>query len=460
MKRIGIMTTGGDTPALNATIHGAVARANQLRIEVLGLLQGYNCLFNPRVPHVHLNPLFMPIPELDPTVGGTLLGASRDYVDPNDHQTLNTVVERLRKLQIEGLVVVGGDGSLNGMQPLSERLPAVLAPKTIDNDLGLNYLSDPDEWQRVPCPEKPGYRYQRIDSHVEFDRERMVNYVTPGYPTAVYVSASGVQRLRTTAESHRRIGIVEVMGRHSGYIAMGSTYGQPDIVLIPESALNVDLLVDRVKEIYERQRNVIIVCGEGVVDEHGEELGAIRTSTDPSGNVTLSGASEAIRNILIERIGNQYFRDHRTNDSAASAIFTRKIGHTQRGGRPIMFDRFIAAELGGKAVDMLVEGINNAVATVEWSHREGFDFGSIDANKLRDRWGLIHARQVHPTFYDGARMKPSRMGIEYLVPVFNNALGHDDMEHLRQTLFDTGNLFRQYHSITTDIQKRTRFLET
>ena len=83
MKRIGILTAGGDTPALNAAIHGAVVRANQLRIEIYGLIKGFNCLFNPRVPHVHLNPLFQEIPELDPTKGGTLIGSSRDYIDPD-----------------------------------------------------------------------------------------------------------------------------------------------------------------------------------------------------------------------------------------------------------------------------------------------------------------------------------------------------------------------------------------
>jgi 6-phosphofructokinase len=81
MKRIGILTAGGDTPALNATIHGAVVRANQLKLEILGIIKGFNGLFNPRAPHVHLNPLFQEIPELDPTKGGTLIGSSRDYVD-------------------------------------------------------------------------------------------------------------------------------------------------------------------------------------------------------------------------------------------------------------------------------------------------------------------------------------------------------------------------------------------
>src|SRR6185295_629476 len=123
MKRIGILTAGGDTPALNATIKGAVTRANQLKVEIYGLIKGFNSLFTPRVPHVHLNPLFQEIPEIDPTRGGTLIGASRDYVDPNDTDALDMIVARLRKLQIEGLICVGGDGTLNGLQPLTERIP-------------------------------------------------------------------------------------------------------------------------------------------------------------------------------------------------------------------------------------------------------------------------------------------------------------------------------------------------
>ena len=94
MKRIGILTAGGDTPALNATIHGAVVRANQLRIEIYGLIKGFNSLFNPRVPHVHLNPLFQEIPELDPTKGGTLIGSSRDYVDPDKKDELDLITDR------------------------------------------------------------------------------------------------------------------------------------------------------------------------------------------------------------------------------------------------------------------------------------------------------------------------------------------------------------------------------
>src|SRR5262249_34084397 len=161
--------------------------------------------------------------------------------------------------------------------------------------------------------------------------------------------------------SHRRIAIIEVMGRHSGYLALGSAYGQPDVLLCPEHALNVGLLVERIKEIYDLQKHAVIVCAEGVVDERGEELGAEMDSTDPAGNKILSGAGEALRAILIRQLGDTYFTSKRRNESAKAAVFTRKVGHTQRGGRPILFDRYYAAQLGGKAVDLLLEGRTNAV---------------------------------------------------------------------------------------------------
>src|SRR3954447_22115796 len=108
MKRIGILTAGGDTPALNATIQGAVVRANQRKVEVIGFIKGFSSLFNPRVPHVRLNPLFTTIPELDRTRGGTIIGASRDYVDAEDTAAIAEIADRLSRLKIEGLICVGG----------------------------------------------------------------------------------------------------------------------------------------------------------------------------------------------------------------------------------------------------------------------------------------------------------------------------------------------------------------
>jgi 6-phosphofructokinase len=458
VKRIGILTAGGDTPALNATIQGAVTRANEVRVEVVGLIKGFNSLFNPRCPHVILNPLYHDIPELDPTKGGTIIGSSRDFVDPENKEDLDLITRRLERLGIEGLICVGGDGTLNGLQPLAERLPTVLAPKTIDNDLGLNYPSEPDEMLRATSPHSADFHYKRGETQTFFALDQMVNYVTPGYATAVFVSASGVERLRTTAESHRRIAIIEVMGRHSGYIALGTAYGRPDLILVPEHPLDLELLTERVKQIYDLQKNVVIVCGEGIVDERGVELGAESKSFDPAGNVVLSGAADALRHKLIQLIGDKYFQLYRRGNSAREAIFTRKVGHTQRGGRPILFDRFYAAQLGAKAVDLLIEGRNNAVSVLQYSERRGFYVDGYDANRMRDRWGLIHARRMHPSLYDPHMMKPSRCGVEYLMPIFTDAIGNDDMEHVRQTLFATGNLTQPYRSVNTDVNKRIRFL--
>ena len=470
MKRIAILTAGGDTPALNATIYGAVTRASALKVEVIGLIKGFSSLFNVRVPHVPLNPLFTPIPELDPTLGGTLIGAARDYVDVDDKNSIDLISQRLKRLGVEGLICIGGDGTLNGMQALCDCLPTVLAPKTIDNDLGLNYRNEPDEWVRLEQPPKPGTAhepgvvkvgdvwYRRMESRTRFHLDQMVNYVTPGYATAVFVSAGGVQRVRTTAESHRRIAIVEVMGRHSGYIALGASYGQPDLLIVPEHRLNVDVLVERVKEIYELQKHVVIVCGEGVVDEKGDELGAEQRSTDPAGNLILSGAAEALRNLLIQRIGDAYFTSKRRNESAKAAVFTRKLGHTQRGGRPILFDRFYAAQLGGHAVDMLLEGRMNAVSVLDYTLSGGFRVSDVYANDFRDRWGLIHARHMHPSFYDPQLMRPSQLGIDYLVPIFTNAIGTEDVEVMKTDLFNPSRLSSPYHSVNTDINKRIRYL--
>ena len=165
------------------------------------------------------------------------------------------------------------------------------------------------------------------------------------------------------------------MGRHSGYIALGTAYGQPDIILIPEHPVDIQLLVERVKHLYDLQKNVVIVCGEGIVDGQGVELGAESTSADPAGNVVLSGAADALREQMIQILGDRYFQLYRRGSSAREAIFTRKVGHTQRGGRPILFDRFYAALLGSKAVDLLVEGRNNAVSVLQYNSEKGFHVG-------------------------------------------------------------------------------------
>jgi 6-phosphofructokinase 1 len=280
----------------------------------------------------------------------------------------------------------------------------------------------------------------------------MVNYVTPGFATAVFVSSSSIQRIRTTAESHRRIAIVEVMGRDCGMIALGTAYGQPDLILVPESPVDPDALVERVLSVVDVQKHAVICVSEGVVDVHGNSLGAVTKSTDPAGNLMYTGAGEAIKRILVGKIGDEFFTHKRRNESADAAIFTRKVGHTQRGGRPILFDRFHACQLGGKAVDMLAQGLLNGVATLQY--RDGaFLLDSVHANQLRDRWGHIRARPLSPSFYDPIRMGPSARGVEYLRTIFRTALGPDDTEAIRR-LFDTSNLRQPYYSVNVDINKR------
>jgi ATP-dependent phosphofructokinase / diphosphate-dependent phosphofructokinase len=214
-----------------------------------------------------------------------------------------------------------------------------------------------------------------------------------------------------------------------------------------------------VKQLYDLQKDVVIVCGEGIVDDQGRELGAEIKTTDPAGNIALSGAAEALRHKFIQMIGDRYFQLYRRG-TAREAIFTRKVGHTQRGGRPILFDRFYAAQLGAKAVELLLEGHNNTIAVLQYDPKRGFYVDGYDANRFRDRWGYIHARRMYPAFYDSNLMKPSRIGIDYLLPIFTDAIGEDDMEHMRRTLFSHGNLAQPYHSINTDVNKRIRYLES
>jgi len=460
MKRIAVLTAGGDTPALNATLHGLVTQANAEEVEVFGILNGFQGLVGQTAPHVHLNPGFTIIPELNPARGGSIIGASRHYVHPDDEQLLEQASRTISRLSIEGLVCVGGDGTLNGLQPLSQILPCVLSPKTIDNDLGLNEQGEANRWTR-PIPDQPetARLTPRAHAAVEpLDLEGIVNYVTPGYATAVFVAAGGVTRVRTTAESHRRVAIIEVMGRHSGYIALGAAYGQPDIILVPESPVDLALVTERVEEVYRHQQNVVIICGEGIVDSEGAEFGARRESTDPSGNLLLSGAAERLKSLLCDNLGDALFRDIGGHSDAATAIFTRKVGHTQRGGRPLMFDRFHASQLGAHAIDLLTSGQNNHVSTIQWSADDGFTLGHHSAEEFRDEWGVIHARRVDPSFYDSSLLQVSAHGSRYLQNIFTDSIGADDADFLRNSLFDSGNLDAPYESINVAIKRRVREL--
>jgi 6-phosphofructokinase 1 len=192
------------------------------------------------------------------------------------------------------------------------------------------------------------YFYERTASSAVFDLNQIVNYATPGYATAVQVTAQGVERIRTTAESHRRIAIIEVMGRHSGYIALGTAYGQPDIILIPEHPVDMQLVVERVKHLYDLQKNVVIVCGEGIVDEEGVELGAESTSTDPAGNVALTGAARRPPGKMIQMLGDLHVQLYRRGVLRAGDLHEESRSH--QGGRSILFDRFYSCSVGWRSI--------------------------------------------------------------------------------------------------------------
>ena len=188
MTRFAILTAGGDTPALNATIYGAVERANALKIEMVGLIRGFAGILDPRVPHVRLNPLFSTIPELTPNMGGTLLGASRTYIDRGQADIMSEIKQRLQTLKVDGMICIGGDGTINGMQPLCEFFPCVLAPKTIDNDLGLNYLDEVNELMMDESENRGHRRHGTSLVRPTIGLDEIVNYVTPGFATAVLLS--------------------------------------------------------------------------------------------------------------------------------------------------------------------------------------------------------------------------------------------------------------------------------
>ncbi len=453
-RRIGVLTAGGDTPALNATMYGIVEAACRRGIEVIGLIRGYASLLSDQVPTVLLNPLLSVIPELDPCSGGTILGSSRTYIDP-DSDALDRARSALSRLKLDGLICIGGDGTLNGMQPLTDVLPVVLAPKTIDNDLGLNYAGEVHDWMMPPDGTEPILRPSR--ERIRLDD--VINYATPGYATAVFVVVQSIERIRTTAESHRRVAIVEVMGRRSGYIALGSAYAQPDCILVPEVPLDVDLLAERIRQLYEIQHHAVIVVGEGVRLPDGRELGARQATHDPAGNVRYSGAADALAELLEQRLcGDELFTRVRSGEPPGAVFFTRKIGHTQRGGRPVHFDRFYGALIGGRALDLIDSGQTNVIATLQYSESGGFDVSSYPAGRLRDARGEIRARILHPSFYDARRMQLTDFGRDYLEPIFSDAVGWDDVEFIRSRTFSAGSLTSRFHSVNVDIRRRIRYL--
>lgn len=301
MERIGILTGGGDCPGLNPVIRAVVRRAFLEGYETLGIKNGWKGLIENDAEVLDLKSVSGILPK-----GGTILGTSRTnpYKKPED---LAKVKENYRKLGLTALIAVGGEDTLGVASKLGkEGLNVVGVPKTIDNDLSAT------------------------------------DY-TFGFDTAINIATECIDRLHTTAESHHRIMVVEVMGRHAGWIATeAGIAGGADIILIPEIPIDIEEVCALIKKRHNRGKTFsIVVVAEGAEFKQGTKLMEIiqESKLDEFGHVRLGGIGEVLCKEIEKRTGFE---------SRVSVL-----GHIQRGGSPTAFDRILGTRFGVKAVELV-----------------------------------------------------------------------------------------------------------
>jgi len=315
-KRIGILTGGGDVPPLNAVINAVKKKVIENNWELIGFKYGWQGLLEG--DFINLNSK-----NLDSAVGGTILKSSRinlSKVEDGSKRAKNQVL----KHGIDGLIVIGGEDTLSNSFHLKD-FPIVMISKTIDNDVGLN---------------KDG---------------EIVNYFTLGYPTAASKISSFVslkEGLRTTAYSHERIIVVESMGMHAGWLALSSTMGEPDFIIIPEFPLPYEKFLKKVKERFEKQKHVIIVLAEGARWENGLHISADENEKDSFGHPKFKGASEILAKKLKEDL-KQFFDTRNVNSVNPSYLY--------RSGKPNDLDLKTAKKLGNEAVKVLQKNLSEPV---------------------------------------------------------------------------------------------------
>lgn len=309
MKRFGILTGGGDCPGLNPVIRAVVRKSLNEGIEVIGIKNGWDGMIRNLTVPLSLESISGILPK-----GGTILGTSRTnpYKKPED---VEKVKENFKKLQLDALFVIGGEDTLGVANKLykNEGLHIIGIPKTIDND-----LSETD--------------------------------YTFGYDTAINIATECIDRLHTTAESHHRVMVVEVMGRHAGWIAIESGIaGGADVILIPEVPIDMDEVCGILKKRYEREKYFsIVVVAEGAKFKEGDVV-AKATEKDAFGHEILGGIGERLAKMIAERMG---FETRVT-----------VLGHILRGGSPSAFDRVLGTRFGIKAVELALQGeFGNMVA--------------------------------------------------------------------------------------------------
>ena len=300
--KIGVLTGGGDCPGLNAVIEAIVKRANQYGYEVIGFLKGYAGLINNEYKPLRVEEISGIF-----SIGGTILETSR--VNPFKREGApQRITENIKRHQIDALIVIGGDDTLGTAYKLYEMgLPIVGVPKTIDNDI----------------------------SEVDY---------SVGFMTAVETIAQAIERLHTTAKSHERVIIIEVMGRYTGWLTlMGGVAGGAHIILVPEKPFKIEEVCKIIREREEKgKKYTIIAVAEGAKPENIKEFITISKECDEFGHVRLGGIAKILEKEIAKRTGKE----------------TRSValGHVQRGGSPNAFDRILGIRLGIRAVDLIREG--------------------------------------------------------------------------------------------------------
>ncbi|MFJ4694033.1 6-phosphofructokinase [Streptomyces sp. NPDC088766] len=299
--RVGVLTGGGDCPGLNAVIRSVVRKGvDAYAFDFVGLRDGWLGLLEDNVVPLDIAGVRGILPR-----GGTILGSSR--TNPFTHEDgLRRVQDTLAAHDVDALVVIGGEDTLGVATELSRQgIPLVGVPKTIDNDVsGTDY--------------------------------------TFGFDTAVGIATEAIDRLHTTAESHMRALVVEVMGRHSGWIALhAGVAGGGNVILVPERPFDIDEVCEQVKNRFKINYAPIVVVAEGAAPKEGQVV-LKDQSLDEFGHVRLSGIGEWLAREISERTG----KDARTT----------VLGHIQRGGTPSAFDRWLATRFGLHAVDAVKDG--------------------------------------------------------------------------------------------------------
>ena len=299
--RVGVLTGGGDCPGLNAVIRAVVLKGIEVHgWEFVGFRSGW---------HGPISGESRPLgrDDVEPilTRGGTIIGSSR--TNPyNVEGGVEKIKATLSEQRIDALVAIGGEDTLGVAKKLcDEGVPVVGVPKTIDNDLAAT------------------------------------DY-TFGFDTAVHIATEAIDRLHTTAESHHRALVVEVMGRHAGWIALHSGLaGGASVILVPERPFSVETVVEWVQSRFEREYAPIIAVAEGALPEDGAEV--LQTGErDSFGHVRLGGIGTWLAEEIAERTGKE-----------SRAVV---LGHTQRGGTPTAYDRVLATRFGLYAVDAVADG--------------------------------------------------------------------------------------------------------